>query len=102
MGMPRLTPQRSLARFSQASCSNIVVEVKTSETRAWVIKELEQAGFFCRQYQEMYREKHEFALPREELASKMATHLLPCSPSDPEDLWFTREEFPWQCRAVGC
>lgn len=85
-----------------ASVRNIVVEVKTSETRAWVIKELEQAGFFCRQYQEMYREKHEFALPREELASKMATHLLPCSPSDPEDFWFTREEFPWQCRAVGC
>jgi 2,4-dienoyl-CoA reductase-like NADH-dependent reductase (Old Yellow Enzyme family) len=39
---------------------------------------------------------------RDELGSDMATHLLPCAPGDPEDFWFSREDYPWNCATVGC
>ena len=85
-----------------AGVRNIVVEVKTGESREHIMRLLGDAGFHCRQYQEMYRERFDFKLPPAELASNMAQHLLPCTSADPEDYWWTREEFPWQCGAVGC
>lgn len=85
-----------------ASVRNIVVEIKTGESRVHIMKLLGNAGFHCRQYQEKYRDTFTFKMPPVELASLMAQHLLPCSEVDPEDFWFTKEEFPWQCRQVGC
>ena len=85
-----------------AGVRNIVVEVKTGESREHIMRLLGGAGFHCRQYQELYREKFSLRMPPAELASLMAQHLVPCTSADPEDFWFTREDFPWQCRAVGC
>jgi hypothetical protein len=99
-----------------ARVRNVVVEIKTSEARAWLQALLEDAGFHCAQYQELYAElvagkalnelEGKFIdtqLPRGALLSEVAGRLQrPCKVEDPEDFWFTREDFPWQCETPGC
>jgi FkbM family methyltransferase len=94
---------------------NVIVEAKTAETRAYAMRILGEAGFLCRQYQELYvrTEAGEdygkggtLALrgkSRDALNSELAVHLVPCTVNDPEDYWFSRDDFPWsQCDVVGC
>lgn len=94
-----------------ASVRNIVVEVKTAETRLFLMSTLGAAGFVCRQYQEEYVKDGVGATlesrgrTRVELGSDMATRLKPCDTvngADPEDFWFSREDFPWDCATIGC
>lgn len=94
-----------------ASVRNIVVEVKTAETRLFLMSTLAAAGFHCRQYQEEYAKDGVGATldskgrTRTELGSDMATRLKPCDTvngADPEDFWFSREDFPWDCSTIGC
>ena len=99
-----------------ARVRNVVVEVKTGEARAWLQAELTAAGFHCAQYQEHYAELApgvafselqgkwvDTRLNRGALLGAVGGRLMrPCAVADPEDFWFTREDFPWQCDTVGC
>jgi FkbM family methyltransferase len=87
---------------------NVIVEAKTGEARLWLTRLLEDAGFHCAQYQEVYSEEGEgkwldTKMSRNTLQSTVAVRLIrPCSGSDPEDFFFSKEDLPWQCDTVGC
>ena len=99
-----------------ARVRNVVVEIKTTEARATLQALLGAAGFTCVQYQEQYAELTpgvafmdlegkwlDTRLPRKALLEAVSSHLIrPCRVEDPEDYWFSREDFPWNCDAVGC
>jgi FkbM family methyltransferase len=99
-----------------ARVRNVVVEIKTSEARTTLQALLGAAGFTCVQYQEQYAEMTpgvafmdlegkwlDTRLPRKALLEAVSSHLIrPCRVEDPEDYWFSREDFPWNCDSVGC
>ena len=99
-----------------ARVRNVVVEVKTTEARTTLQALLGAAGFTCVQYQEQYAELTpgvafmdlegkwlDTRLPRKALLDAVSSHLIrPCQVEDPEDYWFSREDFPWNCDTVGC
>jgi FkbM family methyltransferase len=88
---------------------NVLVEMADAETRALIRRQLEGAGFFCRQVPERYTDgdKGDFIdtnVRREDLNQVLMGHLLDCKAdgSGPEDHFFSREDFPWMCSTIGC
>jgi len=99
-----------------ARVRNVVVEIKTGEARAGLQALLGAAGFTCVQYAEQYAELTpgvafldlegkwlDTKLPRKALLESLGSRLIrPCRLEDPEDFWFSKEDLPWNCDAVGC
>jgi len=91
---------------------NVIVEIKSTDDRRALLKNMKELGFHCRNYQETYVvEEKGSTIPdnakvgvfldtrtpdRESLTIKLNKFLFPCTEYGPEDFWFSKNgaDFP--------
>ena len=92
-----------------AGVRNVLVEMVDLETRTYVRALLEGTGFHCKQVPERYTDgdKGDYIdtnVTRDVLNQLLGGHLLDCTSngSGPDDFFFSRQDFPWDCVTIGC